>query len=221
MFYFAASPQISCSFIWCLQCLSAVEKVAKIKRHTRRWAQTFDWSCVSAQLWNKKLNLVCDWLGRLSVSMQFYVFLTLLSCHNRGCTEFYLCQIQRHKPMWFEMTSRWIKMISRQKCQPASIKLSIEFPRLAERGVNMNLIVAFLGLFSLSAHLLGFAELFHYLGRHLKVLQQVIGHSVADPRGALGRPELQQLVASLLVGVVFIVYQSNNKITTNHFTLNL
>lgn len=88
--------------------------------------------------------------------------------------------------------------------QLASVKLSIESPSFIWMQCQ-HLIGAWTvlqpSLFTLAAHLLGFAELLHYFGSHLKVLQQVIGHGVSDPRGPLGRPELQQLVPSLLVRV--------------------
>lgn len=60
---------------------------------------------------------------------------------------------------------------------------------------------------------MGFAELLHDLGSHLKVLQQVISHGIADPRGPLGRPELQQLVPSLLIGVNMTTSVQRNSIS--------
>lgn len=47
-------------------------------------------------------------------------------------------------------------------------------------------------------YLLCFPELLDDLGRHLVVLQEVVGDGVADPGGPLGRPQLQELVPRLL-----------------------
>lgn len=132
---------------------------------------------VYQQSWNKKLHLICDRLARRPVSMQFHDFMILMSYYNSGFTS---VRYKKHKPMCFGMTSymsRWMR---------------------CERLIGLQ---PYCSTFQFVTHLLGFAELFHYLGSHLKVLQQVVGHSVSNPRGPLGRPELQQLVPSLLVRV--------------------
>lgn len=47
-------------------------------------------------------------------------------------------------------------------------------------------------------YLLCFSELFDDFGGHLVVLEEVICNGVTDPRGPLSRPQLQELIPSLL-----------------------
>ena len=50
-------------------------------------------------------------------------------------------------------------------------------------------------------YLLSFGELLEYVYGNVVVLEQVIGHGVADPGDALRWPQLQQLIPRVLVAV--------------------
>ncbi len=52
----------------------------------------------------------------------------------------------------------------------------------------------------IKSDLLRLPELLQYLERHVVVGEEVVGHGEADPGGALGRAELEQLVAGVLEG---------------------